>query len=150
MRRLWVYKKNSWTIALSKGKRMQKIEVEIPEQIFGSALYIVLGKVKTLLEWLESKTSLFLSLYFGEKSGDRVSHHTQSPFQGHYEFSPNNDENNTFQPNQIEPSINIMIDKPLLLFPWAMIDKDTCLLKEMFHYSSLVKKPLDKWEERIC
>ena len=129
---------------------MQKIEVEIPEQIFGSALYIVLGKVKTLLEWLESKTSLFLSLYFGEKSGDRVSHHTQSPFQGHYEFSPNNDENNPFQPNQIEPTINIIVDKIRSLFPRAMKDKDTYLLKERFHYSSLVRKPLHQWEERIC
>ena len=131
-------------------RNIQKIEVEVPEQIFRSAFYIVLGKVKPLLEWLESKTSLFLSLYFGEKSGDRVSHHTQSPFQGHYEFSPNNDENNPFQPNQLEPSINIMIDKPLLLFPRAMKNKDTYPLKEMFHYSSLVKKPLDQWEERIC
>ena len=75
-----------------------------------------------------------------------MSHHTQSPFQGHYELSPNNDENNPFQPNQIEPSFNIMIERTLLHFPRPMRDSDTYALKEMFQYSSSLKKPLDRGE----
>ena len=59
------------------------------------------------------------------------------PCQGHHEFSPNNDENKSIQPNQIVPFF-LYYERTLGLSSRPMRDKDTSALREMFQYIDIL------------